>query len=155
MVNVDAKDKKILQALDRNGRLSIAEISKKTNIQRDSVIYRIKRMKKNGVIRFFHTVVSPSALGYEIYSFVHFFLHNINPQRENEFITYLRNHKNVVYLAKTTGKYDYKVSIAAKSLTEFDAILTGIRINFSDIVKDYETASIIQEIKYDYMVDLI
>ena len=46
MVTLDKKDKKILQALDKNARLSIANISRKTGIQRDSILYRINKMKK-------------------------------------------------------------------------------------------------------------
>lgn len=154
-VKLDLKDKKILQVLDKNARVTVAEISKKTNIPRDSVLYRINRMKKNNVIRFFHTVLNPSILGCEIYSFVNFILHNLTPKKENEFLAYLKTNPDVVYVAKTTGKWDFVINIAAKNLKEFDEILSKIRMNFSDIIKEYETSSIIQEHKYDYMVDLI
>ena len=40
-MNLDYKDKKILEILNDNARLTIAEISRKTGIQRDSVINRI------------------------------------------------------------------------------------------------------------------
>ena len=52
-VKLDQKDKKILSLLDHDARLTVAEISRKTGIQRDSVLYRINRMKKMRVIRFF------------------------------------------------------------------------------------------------------
>lgn len=152
---LNLKDKKILQVLDKNARTTIAEISKRTNIPRDSVLYRINRMKKNNAIRFFHTVLNPSILGYEIYSFVNFVLTNLTPKKENEFLAHLKTHPNIVYIAKTTGKWDFIINIVAKNLKEFDGVLYHIRMNFSEIIKDYETSSIIQEHKYDYMVDLI
>jgi len=74
MTKLDGKDKKILKALDQNARLSIANISRKTGIQRDSVLYRINKMKKEGVIKFFHTALDPVILGYPVYSFVNFVL---------------------------------------------------------------------------------
>ena len=40
-------------------------------------------------------------------------------------------------------------------VSEFDEIILSIRMKFSDIIKEYETSSIIQEYKYDYMVDLL
>lgn len=152
---LDAKDKKILQVLDKNARATIAEISKKTGIQRDSVLYRINRMKKNNVIRFFHTVLNPSLMGYEIYSFVDFVLFNLTPEREARFLAFLKTHPSIVYVAKTTGKWDFTTNIVAFNLKEFDEIMLQIRMKFSDIIKEYETSPIIQEYKYDYMVDLI
>ena len=154
-VKLDKKDKKILQALDKDARLSIADISRKTGIQRDSVLYRINKMKKQKVIRFFHTVLNPNVLDYPIYTFVNFVLHNLTQENEKSFLGYLKAHHNVVYVAKTTGKWDFTINIAAKNLNHFDEVITQIRMKFSKIVKDYETASIIQEYKYDYMVDLI
>ena len=154
-VRLDSKDKKILGVLDKNARASIAEISKKTNIQRDSVLYRINRMKKNNVIRFFHTVLNPSVMGYEIYAFVDFVLFNLTPQREEKFLAFLKTHPSVVYVAKTAGKWDFTTNIAAHNLKEFDETLLQIRMKFADIIKEYEVSPIIEEHKYDYMVELV
>ena len=152
---LDAKDKKILEVIAVNARLSIADISRKTNIQRDSVLYRINKMQKQKAIRFFHTVLNPSVLGCEIYSFVNFVLCNLSDEKEKAFLAFLKTHPNIIYVAKTTGKWDFTINIAAKNLKHFDEIMTQIRMKFSGIIKDYDTASIIQEHKYDYMVDLV
>ena len=152
---LDAKDKKILHVLDKNARATIADISEKTGIQRDSVLYRINRMKKNNVIRFFHTVLNPSLMGYEIYSFVDFVLFNLTPERENKLLAFLKTHPNVVYVAKTAGKWDFTTNIVARNLKEFDEILLQIRMKFADIIKEYEISPIIEEHKYDYMVELV
>lgn len=154
-VKIDNKDKKILKVMDKDARLSIAEISRKTGIPRDSVLYRLKKMQNSEVIRFFHTALSPAALGYPIYTFVNFTLQNLTNPLEQSFLSYLKTHPNIVYVAKTTGKWDFTINIAAKSLIHFDEIMTEIRMKFSGIIKEYETASIIQEHKYDYMVDLL
>ena len=152
---LDLKDKKILKILDRNARATVAKIERKTGIQRDSIVYRIKRMQKLGVIKYFHTVLDPVALGYPVYTFVNFILQNMSENTENSFIQFLKKHPNVTYIAKTTGKWDFTINIAAKNLKHFNEILTEIRRKFSKIIKDYEVSSIIEEIKYDYMVDLI
>ena len=114
-MKLDKKDKKILEVINNNARLSIANISRKTGIQRDSVLYRIKRMEKLNVIRFFHTAINPIVLGYPIYAFVNFVLHNLNKENEKLFSAYLKTLPNVVYVAKTTGKWDFTINIAAKA----------------------------------------
>ena len=155
MAKLDQKDKKILTVLNTDGRASIAKISRKTGIQRDSVLYRLNKMKKQKVIRFFHPVLDPTILGYPVYSFVNFVLYNLTDKNEKAFKGFLNAHPNVVYVAKTTGKWDFTINIAAKDLTHFDKVLREIRMKFSNIIKDYETASIIEECKYDNMLELV
>lgn len=154
-MTLDTKDKKILEFLDKNARATIAEISDKTNIQRDSVLYRIRRMQKDKVIRFFHAVLNPSAMGYEIYSFVNLVLQNITPEKDQKLLAFLKTHPQIVYVAKTTGKWDFTICVAAKNLKEFDEILFQLRMKFSDIIKEYDAAPIIEEYKYDSMVELV
>ena len=77
-MKLDKKDKKILELLNDNARLTIAGISRKTGIQRDSVLYRINKLKDSGVIRFFHSVLDPTVLGFPVYTFVNFSLYNLN-----------------------------------------------------------------------------
>ena len=154
-MKLDKKDKKILEVLHDNARASVADISRKTGIQRDSVMYRLQRMQKEKSIRFFHTVLDPTVLGHPIYSFVNLSLHNLSDKKEKSLISFLKAHPNVVYVAKTTGKWDLVLNVAAKDLKHFDGILTEIRTKFPELVNDYDTASIIEEYKYDYMVELI
>ena len=84
-----------------------------------------------------------------------FTLHNLTPQKEKALTGYFRSNPNITYVAKTMGKWDFMINIAAKDLQSFDVIVHTIRVKFSDIIKEYETSSIIQEHKYDHMVDLI
>jgi Transcriptional regulators len=154
-VALDKKDKKILQVLNTDARASVAEISRKTGIQRDSVMYRIKKMQEQKVIRYFHTLLNPSVLGYPIYAFVNLVLHNLSQEKEKGLVSFLKAHRNVVYVAKTTGKWDFTLAVAARDLKHFDSVIGEIRMKFSRIIKEYDTASIIQEHKFDYLVDLI
>jgi len=153
MIKLDKKDKKILEIMTDKARASVSEIARKTGIPRDSVHYRIQRLIKSKVIERFHTYVDPVILGYPIYTFVTFTLHNFDD--EKKFYAYLSSHPNIVYVTKTSGKWDCIIAISAKTLEQFDTVLRDIRKQFSSIIKDYETASLIHQYKYDYMVDLI
>lgn len=155
MERLDQKDKKILEVINNNGRASVTEIARKTRIPRDSVHYRLQRLIKTKVIKFFHTVIDPLKLGHPVFTFVNFSFQHFNEEKENKFYLFIKKLKNVTYIAKTTGKWDCTIAIIAKNLQHLDEILKTIRKHFSSIIKDFETASIIKEIKYDYMVDLI
>jgi DNA-binding Lrp family transcriptional regulator len=154
-VKLDVKDKKILEQLQKNARQTIAEIAKKTRLPRDVVIYRIKKMEENKVIRAHHTMLNPSMLGYPLYSYVYFSCYNLKLEEESKFINYLKVHKNIIYVAKNSGKYDFTIGICAKDYLGFDEIIREVRQKFIDVIKEITITPIIQEYKFDWMVDLI
>ncbi|MFH1358554.1 MAG: Lrp/AsnC family transcriptional regulator [archaeon] len=154
-VKLDNKDKKILEQLQINAKQSISDLAKKTKLPRDVVKYRIKKLEKNKVIRFYHALLNPSKLGYPLYAYTTFALLNIKPDDEEKFINFLKRHPKIIYIAKFSGRWDFCIGICAKDYKDLDETIREIRKNFIKIIKDFEVAPVIQEYKYDYMVDLI
>lgn len=152
---LDSKDKKIIGQLQNNCRQTIQEIAKATKLPRDVVVYRIKKMEEQKVIRAHHTMLNPQKLGYPLYVYALFSCFNIKPEEETKFINYLKSHKQIIYVAKNSGKYDFTIGVCAKDYMDFDNIIRDIRQKFSDVIKDIESLPTVQEYKYDYMVDLI
>lgn len=154
-IKLDAKDKKILELLSQDARMSISEISKKSKIQRDSVAYRINKLEKLNVIKFYTTILNPLALGFPIYSYVHIKLHNLDESLEKQFVAFLVANPQVTYVVKISGEWDYDITIAAKDLGNFDDVLKEIRYKFSKIIQNYSSDLILQEYKFDYLIDLL
>jgi len=154
-IKLDSKDKKILELLSQDARMSISEISKKSKIQRDSVAYRINKLEKLNVIKFYTTILNPSALGFPIYSYVHIKLHNLDESLEKQFVAFLVANPQVTYVVKISGEWDYDITIAAKDLGNFDDVLKEIRYKFSKIIQIYSSDLILQEYKFDYLIDLL
>ena len=154
-VKLDAKDKKILELLSQDARMPVSEISKKSKIQRDSVVYRINRLEKFKVIRFYTAILNPSVLGFPIYSYVHIKLHNLDETIEKQFVAFLIANPQVTYVVKISGEWDYDITIAARDLGNFEEVLKEIRYKFSKIIQNYSSDLILQEYKYDYLIDLI
>ncbi|MBW2990917.1 Lrp/AsnC family transcriptional regulator [Candidatus Woesearchaeota archaeon] len=155
VAKLDKTDKKILGVLYKNSRALIKEISRKTGIQRDVVKYRIDKMKKQGVIRYFTTVLNPAKMGHPIYTWINIVFQSFDPVEQKKFQNYLLYHKNIAYMAKVSGKYHFVIAICAKDLEHFEQIFEGILEKFSHLIKEYNSSSLIEEYKYDYMVDLI
>jgi len=154
-VHLDSKDKKILYELQENCRQTIAEIAKKTRLPRDVVVYRIKKLEETGVIERHHTMLNHSKLGYPLYVYVCFSCYNIKTEEETKFINYLKGHKQIIYVAKNSGKYDFTIGVCAKDYKQFDDIIREVRQKFANAIKDIEALPTVEEFKYDWMVDLI
>src|SRR3989344_979352 len=150
-VKLDSKDKKIIEQLQKNCRQTIAEIAKATKLPRDVVVYRIKKLEQNKVIRGHHTFLNPAKLGYPLYSYVFFSCYNLKPDEESKFINYLKGHKNLIYVSKNSGEYDFTIGVCAKDYLEFDEIIREIRQRFIDVIKEIKITPVIQEYKVDYM----
>ena len=64
--NVDAVDRKLLDALIANARTSNAELARLVGLSAPSVAERIKRLEEAGVIEGYTATINPGALGLPI-----------------------------------------------------------------------------------------
>lgn len=119
MVNLDLKDKKILYELDINSRQSFNEIAKKVGLSKDSIIYRINKLKDEGIIKQFHTILDIGKLG--LISFrLYLKLQNTTPHQEMEIIEFLKKQRIVTWLVSIDGEYDLGMAVYAKSIKEMN-----------------------------------
>jgi len=65
-MRLDETDVKILKALTINARLSSRQIAKQCSISSHTVLSRIKKMEKEGIIRGYSALLDQEKLGYEL-----------------------------------------------------------------------------------------
>ncbi|MBI4452168.1 Lrp/AsnC family transcriptional regulator [Candidatus Woesearchaeota archaeon] len=134
MSKLDLKDKKILYELDTNSRQSYHQIAKKVGLSKDSVIYRIKNLQKEGIIRQFHTITDVGKLGFISFR-LYLKLQNATPEKEEDIITYLKNQKIVTWMVSIDGEYDIGMWILTKTIKEMNNFwkeLLNKYVNFID-----------------------
>jgi DNA-binding Lrp family transcriptional regulator len=153
-VTLDIKDKKILELLNEDCRISLTKISRKTGIPIDTVRYRIERMEKEGIFRY-AIVMDPVKIGYPIYEALYINLINFTNQEEKKLMQYTKTHKNFAYSGKALGKYDFIVGIVARDSHELQKIIQEFKTHFQHIIKEFDSLSMLEEYKYDYLLDLI
>ena len=153
-IKLDDKDKEILRLLNTDCRMSLTDISRKTRIPIDTVKYRIERMEKERVFHY-AIVMDPLKIGYPIYDALYLNLVNFTKEEEKKLEVYTKKNKNIIYSAKTMGKYDYIIGFVAMNTRELNDLIGQFKSEFQNIIKEFDTLSIIEEYKYDYMIDLI
>ncbi len=67
---LDAIDHTIISELSTDGRLSFAELGRRTNLSSPAVTERVKRLEQAGVITGYRAEVDPRALGYQLTAIV-------------------------------------------------------------------------------------
>lgn len=133
--NIDLKDRKILYQLDLNSRQSNAEIAKKVRLSKDAVGYRIKKLEEKEIIRGYRAVIDSSRLGYLFYR-VFFNLIDIQPNKLNMLIKFLEKQKNVWWIAKMDGAWNFAFAIWVKTNKEFQEFYNKLCLKFRENIKE-------------------
>jgi Lrp/AsnC family transcriptional regulator for asnA, asnC and gidA len=132
-VKLTKKDRRILTELSYDCRIPITVLCRKVMMSRDSCAYRIKRMQDKGVILRFVPEIDFSRIGLNPY-FVFFLLDERDQDKQKEIISHLRRHKNVTSIIEYSDQWDIEVAFVAKSLEEFDSMLSDILLRFSSVI---------------------
>ncbi len=139
---LDSIDRDILYELDHDSRQSLAELSRKLQLGRERVGYRLKRLEERNIIRKFTTSVNPYKFGLVIYK-TYVQLEN-NKKRISRFIEYLAKHPRIYWYAESDGSWDLMFAIFGKSPLDFHTIQSEILSRFNDIIIGFSVYPIVQ-----------
>lgn len=70
MRNIDEIDRKLLNILQDNSRVTIRELSERLHLSTTPIHERIKKLEKNGYIKQYITLLDPKALGKKLTVFI-------------------------------------------------------------------------------------
>ncbi len=117
---LDAIDVKILDLLQQDSSLSIADIAEKVGLSSSPCWRRIERLKKTGVIQKQVTLLDHEklGLGFEVFASVKLQL----PSRENldKFEAAMSQWPEVVDCATVTGTVDYMLRVVTRDMHAYD-----------------------------------
>ncbi len=108
---IDAVDKKIVELLKANSKVSFAEISKKIFLSPSSVRDRIKKLEDLGVIKGYGLAVDQSLLGNSIEVFI---LLKVFTGKLQFAIAKLKSYPEIQEVHRITGHQNFHMRIALK-----------------------------------------
>jgi len=154
VVKVDDKDMKILTLLSENSRQSTYDMTKGVDLSADAIGLRIKKLKKEGVIRKFTIVPELTLLGYNWYTFC-IKMRKFDVETEKKFRAFVEHHPGVIRAAKTFGDWDVMMYIIAESPKDFHYLIKDIKKTFADIVSSYSTILVYKEHVFKPIPDML
>jgi len=143
MYKLDNVDRKVLFELEIDARQPYSSIAKKIKTSKEVIRYRIERMKEQGLIQKFLSIVNLSLVGLEMYKF-YFNLQNIKEGELNQMINDLNKKPQVMWIALCDGKYDLILMVASKDNFEANKILQEIRSQYNLWIKEACTLNYIE-----------
>lgn len=126
---IDAKDKIILKELSKNSRLESTKLAAKIKLTAPAVISRMKNLEQSGYIKKYSIFLDLKKLGLFQYSI---FVINKNIDEKERLLAYLKEHKNISFIAEYVGNEFLEFGLFVKNPYELREKLLEIEENFSD-----------------------
>lgn len=142
---IDDTDKSILRALQKDGTLSVDEISEVVNLSRNACWRRIKQMESAGIIRGRVALVDAQKLGRPLTALVLIRTNQHDQDWIARFHNALRSLPEVVGAHRMSGDLDYLLKVRLKDMPDYDAFYKRLtsRISVSDISASFVMEDII------------
>jgi Lrp/AsnC family leucine-responsive transcriptional regulator len=118
---LDKTDRLLLDLLQGDDRLPLAQLSKRIGAPASTINDRIKRLERQGLIAGFHARLSPEALGLNLLAFM--LVSWNSPKVEQAFLKKIKASPVVVECHHVTGAWNYLLKLRLESTRELEKFL--------------------------------
>jgi len=129
---LDKTDRRLLAELDRNCRISNAQLAKRVRKSREAVKYRIAQLVEKGVLLRFITSINPNKLGYRMFK-VYLKLENIPKERER-FFDELKRNQDIYWMGISDGAFDCVFAILSRDVTDYFVKINALLSRYKHLV---------------------
>ncbi|MGQ4832382.1 MAG: Lrp/AsnC family transcriptional regulator [Candidatus Asgardarchaeia archaeon] len=147
---IDEKDAKIIEYLQDDARASYRQISKELGISITSLISRIKKLEKKGIIKGYVALIDYSKLGFDFPVLIDI---RIAKGKLLEVEKEIARHPNVLAVYDITGEFDVTVLAIFKNRKELDSFVK--KLQQIEYVERTNTKLILNTIKDERKIKLL
>jgi DNA-binding Lrp family transcriptional regulator len=142
--HIDDIDRKLVDALRTDGRMSLTDLADAVNLSRSTAHARVQRLREDGVITGFTAQVDPAAIGLGVAALVFIGIdqHDWRALRDT-----LLAVPGVEYLAMCAGRFDLMMLIRSSTIAAMRDVLLE-QVQRIDGVRSTETVFILDEVRH-------
>ena len=122
-MKLDRIDRKILSQLQRNARISNAELAERVNLSPTPCLRRLRKLQDSGLIEGYTAILDKKALGLQISAFVFVSLDKNTRENGEAFESALKDLAEVTECCVVAGRHDYVLRVVTKSLEDYERFL--------------------------------
>ncbi len=116
---LDAADRRILRALQRDGRLPVVALAEQVGLSATPCQRRVKRLEEEGVIAGYAAVLDPARLGLPLQAFVLVALESHTEDVVERFHKALADRPEVLAAYAMSGEMDYLLHVLAEDFEAY------------------------------------
>ena len=143
-IKLDSIDRKILTLLQRNARISNAELAEQVNLSPTPCLRRLRKLEQEGWIKHYGAVLNDKLLGFHIAAMVFVKLDKNTKQNGDAFERALQGLPEVTECCVVAGAHDYVLRVITKSLEDYEHFLKD-GLATVEMVADLESLIILNQ----------
>lgn len=143
---LDRIDLLILAELQREGRVSNAELAERIGLSPSACLRRVQRLEGDGVIAGYGARVDPKRVGLGLEAFVRVQLRSHEDAVVQGFVARVQDWDEVVACHALTGDMDYLLHVAVQDLDHFSRFLLDRLLKDSGVA-DVNTSFVLRTVK--------
>ncbi|HHB89776.1 MAG TPA: Lrp/AsnC family transcriptional regulator [Anaerolineae bacterium] len=151
---LDKIDFKILDILQREGRISNAELARRIDLSQPATHARLKRLEQSGIIQAYMAILDREKLGFEMLCFVHVTLEKHQPDWVKTFHARVLEMPEVVECYHVTGDFDYLLKVVMRQRRDLEGFLVD-KLSRIPGVGRVHTSVVLREVKETYALPLL
>lgn len=148
---LDAIDRKILDELQRDGRLSIVELANRVHLTKTPCTERVRRLEKAGVLNGYHAMLDPEKVGMSNVTVVHVNLQRTGDSTLKEFNKAVSRIPEVQICMMIAGSFDYMLKVRTRDMAHFRKVL-GEQIGTLPGVMQTHSFAVMEVVKEQYSI---
>jgi len=146
MDDLDGIDRKIIDALSKNGRLTVTDLAQKVGLSKTPCQIRMRRLEERGYILGYAAVTDPEKLGAGHVAFVQVTLSDTRSAALTAFNEAVRGVRQIEQCHMIAGSFDYLLKVRTRDITAYRHVL-GERISTLPYVTHTSTFVVMEAVK--------
>lgn len=156
-IQLDAIDRRILRALQQDGRVTYDALAAQVNLSASAVLRRVRRLEESGAIQAYVALVRPEKVGLSLTAYINVRLekqtesHKRNPM--DLFRAAVQTWPEVVECAALTGEMDYLLRVLVQDMAHYARFISETLLKHPS-VQDCKTSFVLDRLKNTTAVPL-
>ncbi len=121
--DLDPMDRKILNALVADARMSVAELARQVGLSKTPVAARVRALEERGLITGYRAVLSPLKLGLSHVTFVQVRMTDTRQAALERFNARARAIPEIEECYMIAGGFDYLLKVRTRDITEYRQVM--------------------------------
>ena len=122
-MDLDFKDKHLLEEIQANSRITNTELAKHIGLSPSSTLERVKKLEVSGIIEKYITLLNPRKAGYSCFTFVEIKLARHGETPVEDFISSIALIPEVLECHHITGEADFLLRVATKDIPAYEELI--------------------------------
>ncbi|RKF12801.1 Lrp/AsnC family transcriptional regulator [Alginatibacterium sediminis] len=146
MIKLDRTDRRILELMQADGRISNLELADKIGLSPSPCSRRVKALEEAGLIARHVTLLDPVKLNLNLTAYIHISMDRHTPDRFENFETKVSSYEEVLECVLVTGTdADYQLKVVVPDMAHYQEFLLG-KLTRIDGVTGVRSSFVLREV---------